>query len=141
MYTNLWKITFHFLRLPQNIQQMEPKVIVYWIYPGDSARMFPNLKSLIYVKPDLFEKWEKDPESVNFRDVLIDPSNPVTFVGDWTWATLTNVSPSYLVFWYQTSDLMEIAIKTAKHGRCETLSADQIEKMKKSVVWTNNLGL
>ena len=54
MYTNLWKITFHFLRLPQNIQQMEPKVIVYWIYPGDSARMFPNLKSLIYVKPDFW---------------------------------------------------------------------------------------
>ena len=120
---------------------MEPKVIVYWIYPGDSARIFPNMKSLIYVKPDLFEKWEKDPESVNFRDVLIDPSNPCTFVGHWTWVTLKYIPSEYFEFWYQTSDLMEIAIKTAKYGRCETLSAHKIEKMKKSVVWTNNMSL
>ena len=120
---------------------MVPKVIAYKVYPGSSARWFPNLKSMIYVKPDLYDKWKENSGSINFRDVLIDPENPVKFVGAHSWATLTNVPPSYLKFWYQTTDLMEIALETAKKGWSETIDADRIEKMKKTVVWIEDLNL
>ena len=54
---------------------MVPKVIAYKVYQEVPLVGFPNLKSMIYVKPDIYDKWKENSGSVNFRDVLIDPEN------------------------------------------------------------------
>lgn len=95
--------------------------IYYEVYPGDSARWFPSIASLIYVKPELYQKWKLDESSVNFEDVLVDPSDPVKFL--WTsfsrnkgFIESDQVPQSELKQWYHPYDIMSIAKKTAQKG-------------------------
>lgn len=102
----------------------KPEVIaiIYQIYPGDSARWFPEIKSVVLVKSDLYEKRViyRD-ESVKFEDILVDPSQPVKFM----WADFSSKKGlveasevmNIIYNWYSTYDMMKIAEETAKYGR------------------------
>ena len=118
---------------------MASKIIAYYVYPGDSARWFPNIQSVIFVKPDLFQKWRRDQKSVDFKDVLIDPQNPVKyFTTSAKERPVDQVAPDYLHSWYQTADPMEIALKTAQYGREKHFNE---EYMKESIIWTPAMDL
>ena len=63
----------------------EIKTISYEVYPGNSARWFPFIKTVVYVKSDLYKQWKLAPDSVKFEDILEDPKVPVLFM----WATFS----------------------------------------------------
>lgn len=95
---------------------MESKAIIYEIYPGNSARTFINIRSLIFVKPELYSEWRRNPKSIDFKDILVDPQNPVIYLTSNYTLTVENVPSEYLCFWYKTADPMEIARQTADYG-------------------------
>lgn len=113
---------------------MSVKTISYRVYAGSSARFFPNVKSLINVKADLYQKWELNPESIDFKDVLVDPKNPVQYVNDEN-RLVKDVQAFYLDFWYQTTYPMEIARKTAERGR-ETNGLTEKELKEPPIAWS-----
>ncbi len=101
---------------------MSIKAIVYEIYPGSSARFFPKIKTVVYVKSDLYDSWKRNPDSVKFEDVLEDPSVPVWFMYS-TFSEkrgfIENNKPplDQRQFWYgENSTDMDIAKTTAKMG-------------------------
>ena len=65
-----------------SLEKMPSIPIYYRVYPGNSARWFPSIASLIFVKPEIYEQWKENESSIKFEDVLFDPSDPVKFL--WT---------------------------------------------------------
>lgn len=116
------KVAFQRLILSVKMSAHVPEVIaiIYQFYPGNSARWFPDIKSVILVKYDLYMKWKDNNESVKFEDILVDPSQPVKFM--WTdWSRKKGLVEASEVMgsikqWYFTYDMMEIAKKTAEKG-------------------------
>lgn len=95
--------------------------IYYRVYPGNSARWFPSIASLIFVKPELYEQWKRNESSVKFEDILVDPFDPVKFL--WTdfsgkkgYIDQHLVPHHELIQWYHPCDYMSIAMETARRG-------------------------
>lgn len=106
--------------------------IYYKVYPGNSARWFPSIASLIYVKPEIYNQWKLDESSVKFEDILVDPSDPVKFL--WTcysrkkgFIERNEVPQSELEQWYHPCDILSIAKQTAKKGSdCSKYLANEL---------------
>lgn len=108
------------------------RAIYYEVYPGNSARYFPNFATCIFVKPDLYKQWKDDKSAVKFEDILVDSKNPVKYI--WTnfngkKGYAEKVPEDEVRFWYRTLDPMEIAQETALKGYDCT---DRLESMTKA---------
>lgn len=96
---------------------MSKKVIAYKVYPGNTARIFPDFQTVIFVNSDLYDKWVGDHASVKFEDVLIDPEDPVKYYQIYPQERFIDKVPyDELCFWYRTSDPMQLAKITAEKG-------------------------
>lgn len=101
--------------------------ISYFFHPGDSARWFPKIMSVIFAKEENYKKWKLDENSVKFEKVLANSADPVKFIDSEGEKVIEDPNPQEVMYWYNTTDPMEIAIKTARKGR----ESNFFEKMKK----------
>lgn len=107
------------------------RAFCYSVYPGSSARFFPKIQTVIFVNPEALKQWKSDETSINFNEVISDPSEPVKVI--WTdysgYKGYIGNHPNLneaLQTWYQTTDRMEIAKQTARNGYDVT---DKLERM------------
>lgn len=117
------------------------KEISYLVYPGNSARWFPEIMTVIKVKTELYNEWMRfakvdryyhtveftGDSSFKFEDILFDKAVPVIFMDRDGKGVIDNPRPGEVNQWYQTNDPIEIAKKTAAYGR-ESKFLETLEK-------------